>query len=554
MNKEVRRSPNQQFEEKEQLQAKKLPDRTLKDSLNKELRLQPLQEQEETEPLQAKELPGHNPEVSLNKELRRQPEETPDGVIQAKTLESGFTPSPLSIQRGIGDKRKAVTGIKQKIGGIKQGVVGFLKDKGNRLKEKLGIKKPPEAGKEGAQRDPKEATNKAGNSFGGEINSDLGRGVDVPTGSRPDVDMPSAKQPEVKQPETAVKPPQTEVKTPETDVKSPETGVKPPETEVTPPETTVKPPEMEVKTPETEIKAPQTEVKAPETIADPQEKVKQAQQLEPELAQIAKITEQRATLKDPNAIDFFDQKFKSIVGDGNNPKKIGAFEGYLKGMAKKGGGDLEKGLLEDYRNANKPPEVIPPRGEMVSELPRLRQEAEKLKEEIAEWLTTNNDIKRGERLIKAIDNDLKKVMTDMEKKGLEVTKERVQGFENNLKGVRSEFEQAKTAPPDTEIGRYVKLGDDKVEIDQIRPDGTWVNVKNYKLFGLNNPKINDLIDQAEMNLRAAEANLVNGIPPRVVFDFTQGVTPEVAQRLRAINLNGRHIQVTGKEIPLDQSN
>jgi len=167
MNKEVWRSPNQQFEEKEQLQAKNLPDHTLKDSLNKELRLQPLQEQkegeplqakeipaqtpevspnkelrlqplqeqkegeplqakeipaqtpevssnkelrlqplqeqEETEPLQAKELPGHNLEASLNKELRRQPEETPDGMIQAKTLESGFTPSPLSIQRGIGD-------------------------------------------------------------------------------------------------------------------------------------------------------------------------------------------------------------------------------------------------------------------------------------------------------------------------------------------------------------------------------------------------------------------------------------------------------------------
>ena len=168
MNKEVRRSPNQQFEEKEQLQAKNLPDRTVKDSLNKELRLQqqqhkeeegeplqakeipaqtpevslkkelrlqpleeqekgeplqakeipgqipevssnkelrlqPLEEQEQTEPLQAKELPGDNPEVSLNKELRRQPEETPDGMIQAKTLESGFTPSGLSIQRGIGD-------------------------------------------------------------------------------------------------------------------------------------------------------------------------------------------------------------------------------------------------------------------------------------------------------------------------------------------------------------------------------------------------------------------------------------------------------------------
>ncbi|MEG4534417.1 eCIS core domain-containing protein [Microcoleus sp. D2_18a_D3] len=290
-----------------------------------------------------------------------------------------------------------------------------------------------------------------------------------------------------------------------------------------------------------------------EKISEPQEKVKQAQQLEQELAQIAKTTEQRATLKDPNAIDFFDQKFKTIVGDGNNPKKIVAFERYLDATAKRGDGDLEKGLLEDYRKANKSPEVVSPHGEMVSELPRLRQEAENLKGEMEEWLKTNN-IKGGERLIRTIDNELKGPMTKMETKGLEATKARIEGFENNLKGVRSEFEQAKTAPPGTEIGGHVKFEGKKIEIDQIRPDGTWINVKNYELFGLNNPKINELITQAEMNLRAAEANLVNDIPPTVVFDFPKGVTPEVAQRLRAIKLNGRHIQVTGKEIPLPQSN
>jgi hypothetical protein len=287
--------------------------------------------------------------------------------------------------------------------------------------------------------------------------------------------------------------------------------------------------------------------------ADPQEKARQAQQLEQELAQIAKTMEQRATLKDPNAIDFFDQKFKTIVGDGNNPKKIVAFERYLDATAKRGDGDLEKGLLEDYRKANKPPEVVSPHGKMVSELPRLRQEAENLKGEIKEWLKTNN-IKGGERLIRTIENELKGPMTNMETKGLEATKARIEGFENNLKGVRSEFEQAKTAPPGTEIGGHVKFEGKKIEIDQIRPDGTWINVKNYELFGLNNPKIDELITQAEMNLRAAEANLVNDIPPTVVFDFAKGVTPEVAERLRAIELNGRHIQVTGKEIPLPQSN
>jgi hypothetical protein len=103
LKKELRLQPLEEQKEGEPLQAKEIPAQIPEVSSNKELRLQPLQEQEETKPLQAKELPGDNPEVSLNKELRRQPEETPDGMIQAKTLESGFTPSGLSIQRGIGD-------------------------------------------------------------------------------------------------------------------------------------------------------------------------------------------------------------------------------------------------------------------------------------------------------------------------------------------------------------------------------------------------------------------------------------------------------------------
>jgi hypothetical protein len=102
-NKELRLQPLEEQQEAEPLQAKQLGDRTTEVSPNKELRLQPIEEQEEAEPLQAKELPSHNPELSLNKELQRQPLETANPVIQAKALEGGFTPGPLSIQRGIGD-------------------------------------------------------------------------------------------------------------------------------------------------------------------------------------------------------------------------------------------------------------------------------------------------------------------------------------------------------------------------------------------------------------------------------------------------------------------
>ncbi|MBN4002719.1 MAG: DUF4157 domain-containing protein [Nostoc sp. LPT] len=267
------------------------------------------------------------------------------------------------------------------------------------------------------------------------------------------------------------------------------------------------------------------------------------------LKKLNKFMGERANLKHPDAIKLFDQKYNAIVGDATNPKKIDAFERYLDAAKKRGGDDLEKGLLEDYKIANKPPEVAKPYGEGVSELPRLRQEAENLKQEIKSWLETTPDIKGVERIVKTIDNDLKGPMTKMEQGTLEATGERIDGFNNNLKGARSEFEQAKTAPPGTEIGAYKKFEGKKIEIDQIRPDGTWVNVKNYELFGKESRKFTELEKQAQMNLRAAQANpLPDGNIPKILFDFGEkGVTTEVADALRAIN-----VKVTGREIPWRQ--
>ncbi|MEH2064497.1 MAG: DUF4157 domain-containing protein [Nostoc sp.] len=267
------------------------------------------------------------------------------------------------------------------------------------------------------------------------------------------------------------------------------------------------------------------------------------------LEKLNKFMGQRGNLKDPDAIKFFDQKYNAIVGDATNPKKIDAFERYLNATAKKQGDDLQKGLLEEYKKVNKPPEVKAPHGKGVSELPRLRQEAENLKRDIKTWLETEPDINRVERIIKTIDRDLKGPMTKMEQGTLEATIERIEGFNNNLKGARSEFEQARTAPPGTEIGVHKTFEGKKIEIDQIRPDGTWVNVKNYELFGKESKKFTELEKQAQMNLRAAQANpLPNGKIPTILFDFGEkGVTTEVAEALRAINVN-----VTGREIPWQQ--
>lgn len=102
-NKELGLQPPEEKRETEPVQAKQLSDRAPFIFPSKELRLQPVEEQEEAEPLQAKELLSLTPEFSLNKELQQQPLETANPVIQAKALFGGFTPSPLSIQRGVSD-------------------------------------------------------------------------------------------------------------------------------------------------------------------------------------------------------------------------------------------------------------------------------------------------------------------------------------------------------------------------------------------------------------------------------------------------------------------
>jgi hypothetical protein len=55
-------------------------------------------------------------------------------------------------------KEKAIPFIKQKLGGVKHRIKNFLQDKWSRLKEKLGINKPGQAGKKGADKGAKGTT------------------------------------------------------------------------------------------------------------------------------------------------------------------------------------------------------------------------------------------------------------------------------------------------------------------------------------------------------------------------------------------------------------
>jgi hypothetical protein len=261
------------------------------------------------------------------------------------------------------------------------------------------------------------------------------------------------------------------------------------------------------------------------------------------------ILARRAKLS-PEMQQFLDDKLNNFVKDPLNPTPA-EFERLRKmmdGIEKATGGDLEAGLRAAKARENPP--VKPPFGSEAAELPRLRDAAEQLLAEIDDFVAKNPDKETIRRAGKRLKNDIDGVLKDMETGKTEATPERIEGFENNLKGVQGEFDAAKTAPPGTQFG-VSKSGH---EIDRISPDGSrWTNDKNFNLFGKDDPRVADLKAQAEATIKIAQLpeHGVGGKAPEVEFHFGKGVTPEVAAELRTVNVNGQSLIVTGPELPLN---
>jgi hypothetical protein len=263
----------------------------------------------------------------------------------------------------------------------------------------------------------------------------------------------------------------------------------------------------------------------------------------------SEIMARRAKLS-PEMQLFLDEKLNRFVKDPLNPKPA-EFEQLTKmmdGIEKANKGDLEAGLRAAKAREN--PAVKPPFGSEVAELPRLRAAAKQLLAEIDDFVAKNPDRQTIRRAGTRVKNDMNGVLSDMEMGKTEATPARIEGFENNLKGVQGEFDAFKAAPPGTQFG-VKKSGR---EIDRIPPDGSrWTNDKNYNLFGENDPRVGDLTADAEAAIKTAQLpeHAVGGKAPDVEFHFVgEGVTPEAAAKLRKVTVNGQSLIVTGKEVPL----
>lgn len=263
------------------------------------------------------------------------------------------------------------------------------------------------------------------------------------------------------------------------------------------------------------------------------------------------IVARRARLS-PEMQNFLDKKLGDIVRDPLNPtpNEFQQITRMMDGIEKGAKGDLEAGLRA-AKAREAPAGTKPPFGDPaeIAKLPRLAQSARELLAEIQEFITKRPDATGAEKMAQRLTQDVEGVLKKMETGATQVTPERIEGFENNLKGLQTELDVAKTAPPGTKFG-VKKSGQ---EIDRISPDGSrWINDKGGRRFGAADPRVADLEAQAVSNLKAAQLpeHLVNGKPPEIEFHFPQGVTPEAAARLRKVNVGGQSLIVTGPEIPL----
>jgi hypothetical protein len=259
----------------------------------------------------------------------------------------------------------------------------------------------------------------------------------------------------------------------------------------------------------------------------------------------------RAGLKDPKAIQQFDEKFAAAAGGDPakpNPKGVENFRRYLAAAEKRGGGDLEQGLLKDFERDHAAAVAKPPFGEAADELPAERARIDELRKEVDELKAKRPDLTADlDAVVKDPIEVESKNLEAMENGTQEATKARVGGVRNNIEASRAELRSAQAEKDLAGIGREFTLdGTPKgLEVDVVGEGGKrWIQVKNYETFGTETSQYQDVLAQAKRTLRGAAQNPIGGATPEVVFQFPKGVTQEVVSKL-AEDLAPGHVTIEG---------
>ena len=256
----------------------------------------------------------------------------------------------------------------------------------------------------------------------------------------------------------------------------------------------------------------------------------------------------RAGLTDPRAVEQFDKMFASLKG---NSAKM---EGILDGFATKG--PIQDRLIADWVKdpKNLPPES--PRGDALDRVGPAKAQAQALREEMIQFQKDHPKLPGMADRLKALDGEIEG-FDEMLDGRLEASSASVTGREANVDGIRKEFEIAKRTAGLTGLAREFPFDGGKVEVDVVGDGGKqWVEVKATEPFGLDStawtgePGTRGAEAQARRMLGAAQQNPVDGVPPKVRWEFPKGVSKDVRAALEAMGIEVKGPTIEPKPIPV----
>jgi len=265
----------------------------------------------------------------------------------------------------------------------------------------------------------------------------------------------------------------------------------------------------------------------------------------------------QSVAKNPSALARLDELVRKLFKDPSAPTavELQRISGVLSGL-RNAHGSYEAGLEASATANNATAAARAPRAPFgdpaaLAQLPAVRPLGEAVRAEVTA-AAGSTKIVGLDRMVRALDRDLKNIVRNMETGQEEVTDARIAGAIGNFEGVRAELRNALSETNVVEVSKEVS-GIDPVsgkslsgEIDNVADNGErWIDVKNYSPFGLGTSQWADIEEQATRMLKLSKLARyeINGKSPVCEYSFPKGVSVKVADELRRMGL-----RVRGKEI------
>ncbi|ATL87558.1 hypothetical protein SMALA_7341 [Streptomyces malaysiensis subsp. malaysiensis] len=210
-----------------------------------------------------------------------------------------------------------------------------------------------------------------------------------------------------------------------------------------------------------------------------------------------------------------------------------------RGAAERQSKSLDEFLADEWRKKNEVPAARQPSAELVRKIDAALTELSRVERRVTGYHSAHSAVRGTDRWLKALRSE--RGPLEKQKSGQENTSEgKIQQHEKSIRGVDSEVELAEQSRDVVEVAMPVARNKAKSDVDVVTDGGrTWKDAKDYNLFGVESYNwTSHLRPQAarQLDIAGDPAYAQDGSPPRLVYWFRRGVTPEVAEALEQMTI------------------